>query len=31
MDLKESGEREVANPWVVYDVEKWESAAVGPK
>ena len=31
MDQKEPEEREVANPWVVCDVEKWEWAITSPK
>ena len=29
--LKNPRKRGIANPWVVYDVEKWEWATVGPK
>jgi len=31
MGLKEPGEREVANSWIVCDVEKWEWATANPK
>ena len=31
MSLKEPEEREVANPWAVCDVEKWEWATTSPK
>ena len=31
MDLKKPGKREIAYPWVVYDIEKWEWTTAGPK
>ena len=31
MSLKELGEREVANPWAVCDVEMWEWATTSSK
>ena len=31
MGLKKPGKKEIAYPWAIYDVEKWEWATVGPK
>ena len=31
MGLKKPGKRGIANPWTIYDVEKWEWAIAGPK
>ena len=31
MGLKKPGKSEIAYPWIVYDVEKWECATAGSK